>query len=554
MATTTHKMKGALKQLARRGVARGAPPELMREAAPAQVAPEAWRVPHGSTLFDEMLAFFAALRVPEGPLLGQPWSLLPYQVEAIRHLCDPTVRRIIISIPRKGGKTAFSAALVLAAICGPLARRNSSVYSAARSRDQAALVYNLAVKIINATPWLADEVVPTDSRKMLKGLRFNVEYRALAADSKRAHGLSPVFVIHDELGQVSGPTDDLYDALETAFGAQMAPKSLIISTQAAEDTDLLSTLIDDAIAANDPRTKVILYAAARNDDPWSERTWRKCHPAYGVFRNPVEFRDAADRAQRLPAAEVSFRRYYLNQRITGDTGFVTPNVWRANNLAPDPELFYDGRPVYGALDLSSKQDLTAAAFVCEDDDLNAHLLLKVWTPGATLNDRAQRDRTPYHAWRDAGVLTVTPGASVSYAHVVSDMASFVDGMNLQAVAYDRWRIEEFKRECARAGVEFPLIECGQGFKDMSPRIEATIELLLNHSVRHGGHPVLTAAASSATVTTDPAGNKKLDKSRATGRIDPLVAMVMAIGQMRRSVEEASDVLPIIIWGGADARR
>ena len=501
-------------------------------------------VPKGSSLFSEMIAFMESLRIPEGPLIGQPWTLLPYQVETIQALCDPDVRRIIISIPRKSGKSAFAAALMLATIAGPLTRINSQVYSAARSRDQASLVFNLAVKISNLTPWLREEVKYTESRKHIKGLRYNAEYRALSADAQRAHGLSPVFVIHDELGQVNGPTDDLYDALETAFGAQEAPKSLIISTQAAEDTDLLSTLIDDAVASGDPRTKIILYAADLNADAYSEATWKLCHPAYGLFRNPTEFKEAADRAKRLPSAELSFRRYYLNQRIVGGTGFCTPAVWRANAGKVIPALFTDGRPVFGGLDLSAKQDLTALVLAAEDDEGNCHCVMRTWTPANTLIDRATRDRAPYVQWRDMGLLTVISGNSVDLDYVVQDIAQLTVDMNLSSVAYDRWRIVEFQRAMQRHDVELPLKPCGQGYRDISPRVEAVTELLLNGRIRHGGHPVLTYAASSATLTRDPAGNVKIDKSRPSCRIDPLVAMVMAIGEMR--ITEPAPGLPFAI--------
>lgn len=544
----THTMKGALAAAEHR---RLQPPKPSKRDDGAQqteaVSPEAYRPRRGYTLFDEMIDFFDTLRVPEGPLLGQPWVLLPYQRDTIAALCDPTVRRVIVSIPRKGGKTAFAAALLLATICGPLARLNSQVYSAARSRDQAALVFELAVKIINVTPWMQTEVHPTHSRKFLKGLRYNIEYRALSADAKRQHGLSPVFAIHDELGQVKGPTDELYDAIETAFGAQASPKSLIISTQAAEDDDLLSTLIDDAIASGDQRTRVILYAAGRDEDPWSEATWRKCHPAFGLFRNPVEFREAAERAQRLPSAELSFRRYYLNQRIVGETGLVTPVVWRDNARPVDEALFTDGRAVYGGLDLSAKQDLTAAAFVCEDDDGDVHVLLRAWTPQATILERASRDRTPYLQWVNQGDLLTTPGASVGLDWVVADLSEATTGMNLQSLAYDRWRINEFKGACVRAGVEFPLNECGQGFRDMGPCVEALTEMLLNRKVRHGGNPVLTSAAASAVLVRDPAGNAKIDKGRVYGRVDPVIALAMSIGELRKRPSRVSAALPILVW-------
>ena len=113
----------------------------------------------------------------------------------------------------------------------------------------------------------------------------------------------------------------------------------------------------------------------------------------------------------------------------------------------------------------------------------------------------------------------------------------------------RWRIDEFKREMLRVGVDLPLNPCGQGFKDMSPRVEATQEALLNGRMRHGANAVLTYAAAASTVTTDQAGNRKIDKSRAGGRIDPLVAMVMAVGELRRGVE-AYSTSPMLVWGGS----
>src|SRR5699024_6151983 len=91
------------------------------------------------------------------------------------------------------------------------------------------------------------------------------QYKALSADATTAHGLSPVFVVHDELGQVRGPDDALYEALETAGAAQEAPLSIIISTQAPTDGDLLSLLIDDALTGADPSRKVRLYTAPIDD-------------------------------------------------------------------------------------------------------------------------------------------------------------------------------------------------------------------------------------------------------------------------------------------------
>jgi phage terminase large subunit-like protein len=99
----------------------------------------------------------------------------------------------------------------------------------------------------------------------------------------------------------------------------------------------------------------------------------------------------------------------------------------------------------------------------------------------------------------------------------------------------------------RNDLELNLRPCGQGYRDMAPRVEVTTEVLLNGKLRHGGHPVLTSAASSATLTKDPAGNAKPDKGRANGRIDPLVAMIMAIGEMRLGASAADSGVPILVF-------
>src|SRR5690606_22286585 len=115
-----------------------------------------------------------------------------------------------------------------------------------------------------------------------------------------AYGLSPVLVIHDELGQVIGPRYGLYEALETAAGAQDEPLSIVISTQAPNDGDLLSILTDDAKTGEDPKTKLYLYTAPEDSDPFSDEAIKAANPAYGDFLNAEEVRQQADTAKRMP--------------------------------------------------------------------------------------------------------------------------------------------------------------------------------------------------------------------------------------------------------------
>jgi len=468
-------------------------------------------------------------RVPEGSLVGQPVVLRPWQREIICGIYDSPTRRAIVSFGRKNGKTAISAFLLLLHLCGPEARANSQLYSAAQSREQAAILFSLAAKIVRMSPELSQYVVIRDSNKQLFCPELGTLYRALSADASTAYGLSPVFTVHDELGQVRGPRSELYEALETASGAQQEPLSIVISTQAPTDADLLSVLIDDAREGKDPRTKLWLYSADDALDPFGEEAIKAANPAYGDFQNPVEVRDQAEGARRMPSRESAYRNLILNQRVTVHNPFVSRSVWDACNGEPDEDVFRKG-PCYIGLDLSARNDLTALVMVAKDASGLWHVRPHFFAPQDGVNDRAHRDRVPYDVWARDGLLTLTPGLSVEYEWVAQRLLDLCDTYPVQAIAFDRWRIDVLLAELKRVGRELPMFPWGQGFKDMTPALDALETELLNVRLLHGGHPILRNHAANAIAVRDAADGRKLDKSKATGRIDGLQALAMAMGK------------------------
>lgn len=438
---------------------------------------------------------------------------------------------------RKNAKTTFAAFLLLLHTAGPEAKPNSQLFSAAQSRDQAAILFALAAKIVRMSPDLSQYIAIRDTAKQLFCAELGTLYRALSADATTAYGLSPAFTVHDELGQVVGPRSELYDALETAAGAQEQPLSIIISTQAPGDADLLSVLIDDALGSHDPAVKVELYTADELLDPFSDEAIRAANPHFDLFMNQEEVRRQAHEAQRMPAREASYRNLVLNQRVSLHSPFIPKTLWEACSGQALEEAFEAG-PVFIGVDLSARNDLTAVVLAAPLDG-QWHVRPVFFAPSQGVLERSQRDRVPYDVWAKQGFLELTPGASVAYEQVARRLAEFCERYPVEAVAFDRWRMDVLKAELARLDVELPLQEFGQGFKDMTPALEAVESELLNKRIRHGGHPVLRWCASNAIATRDPAGNRKLDKSKATGRIDGLIAMVMAIGTGHSKIPEAS---------------
>ncbi len=493
------------------------------------------------TAGDEAIAWIEQhCRVPEGAHVGREVILRPWQRKIIKGIYDTPTRRGIISFGRKNAKTTLAAFLLLLHLCGPRARPNSQLYSAAQSRDQAAILFALAAKIVRLSPDLSAFVTIRDTAKQLHCAELGTLYRALSADASTAYGLSPVFTVHDELGQVRGPRSELYEALETASGAQEAPLSVVISTQAPTDADLLSVLIDDAATGADPKTKLFMFSAPVEDDPFVEKTWKKSNPAYGDFLNADEVRQQAEAARRMPSRESNFRNLILNQRISQTSPFIPRAIWLACGGDPLPEAF-EANPVYAGLDLSARQDLTALVLAARDVDGFWHVRPYFWAPASGLIDRARRDRAPYDLWESQGFLETTPGASIDYGFVAERLAEIAADCDLRGVAYDRWRIDVMRKELDERGLSIPLIEFGQGYKDMSPALDAVEAELANARVLHGNHPVLTWCASNAIATRDPAGNRKLDKAKATGRIDGMVALAMAIGMATRDRSDGPSV-------------
>jgi phage terminase large subunit-like protein len=324
-------------------------------------------------------------RVPEGAKVGEPIVLAEFQRKFIIEVYDNPAgtRRAYLAIARKNGKSALIACLLLAHLAGPEKKLNSQIVSGARSRDQAALVFSLAAKMVSLSEELSKVVRIVPSGKRLIGLVDNVEYRALAAEGTTAHGLSPVLAILDEVGQIKGEQDDFIDAITTSQGAHDAPLLIAISTQAPTDADLFSVWLDDAERSQDPAIVSHVYTAPEGCEVDDEAGWAAANPALGLFRSRRDVEEQAAQAKRMPAAENTFRVLTLNQRVNMVAAFVSAAVWKAGNREPDDEVFLAG-PVYGGLDLSGTTDLTALVLTARDLEGTLHVRPYFWMPQDTV--------------------------------------------------------------------------------------------------------------------------------------------------------------------------
>ena len=500
---------------------------------------------------DRIIAFAETLKVPGGALVGQPVSIREWQKEFIRGVYDPLrpdgrrqVRQALLTLARKNGKTALIAVLCLAHLCGPVAVKNGQLYSVAFDQEQAAQVFKFMADMIGQDDELSARLNIAHSLKTITDSVSGSVYKALSAERRSKHGKGANLVIFDELAQF-GRDRSLYDIMMTSVGSHAEPLSWVISTQADSDTALMSELVDQGKKINageieDEAFKAFIFEVPQEADIWDENNWYLANPALNDFRSLDEMRDFAKKAKRMPGQEAAFRNLYLNQRISAEARLITPDVWKANEAEPDLDLFHD-QPCWGGLDLSAKNDLTALVFVTRAPEGRWAVLPYFWTPGDNIRERSDRDRVPYDLWARQGHLTATPGRTIDYAFMARQVAAIHGRMKIEGVKFDRWKIDDFQRALLAEGVDawidgkdepvaggFRLIPHGQGFRDMNPAVEILEDLLLEGRIEHGNHPVLTMCAANVKAQSDPAGNRKFDKLKSTGRIDGIVALAMAL--------------------------
>ena len=489
---------------------------------------------------DRVIAFIEHLKITSGSDAGKPFILRDWQKDIVRAIYDPVdaddlrqVRTALLCMGRKNGKTQLAAALCLVHLFGPESEPRGQVYSAAADREQASLIFIEAAAMVRADPELEAICNIIESTKRIVHMRSGSVYRAVSSESRTAHGFSASCIIYDELAQA--PNRKLYDVLTTSTAARTEPLTLVISTMSSDPNSILAELVEygrkvNEGVAEDPTFKAFIFEVPQDADPWDEANWYLANPALGDFRSLEEMRQYAAQAKRIPARESTFRALYLNQPVDAESRFLSSADWLACGGTVDPEDLR-GRPCFAGLDLGSTKDLTALILFFPEDA--GAVLPFFWCPAENLSERQDRDRVPYRTWRDQGFIETTEGRAIDKQAIAFRMAEIAATYDIQVVAYDRWRIEELKKALDDDGIRLELKPFGQGFKDMSPAIDALEAAVLDRKIMHGGNPILTWNASNAVVVSDPAGSRKLDKQKSIERIDGLVALAMAIGLWSR---------------------
>ena len=494
-------------------------------------------------LANEAIAFFEeVLCLNGGEFEGLPFKLQAWQAFVVGSIYGwqrGDVRRFrvaYVETAKGSGKSPLAAGVGMKGLTADGEAR-AEVYAAATKKDQAMVLFRDAVAMYQQSPELAARLKSSGVGENVWNLAYPAAasfFRPISADDGQS-GPRPHVALIDEVHEHKNMT--VVEMMRAGTKSRRQALIFMITNSGAGKTTPCGVYHDYAcdVAAGKRQDDAFFgYVCGldEGDDPLhDEACWPKANPSLQEAGLPgwQYLREQVTEARGMPSKESIVRRLNFCQWTDAINPWLSSLVWEPCRDDFSAEQLR-GRRAYGGLDLSSTTDLTAFVLLVEPAEPGEpwSILPYCWLPEDGLRERCQRDRVDYDTWRRQGHLRTTPGAAISKRHVLQEVAQLCAQFEVQAIAADRWRLADFKQIADDEGIALPpLLEFGQGFKDMSPAIDRFETAILNRTLRHNGHPVLTMCAANAVTDTDPAGNRKLNKARATGRIDLVVAAVMA---------------------------
>lgn len=491
---------------------------------------------------DRAVAFFERyLKHGTGKYAGRPFLLAEWQKRIIRDIFgtvkDDGTRQystVYIEIPKKNGKSELAAGIALYLLAAD-GEAGAEVYGAASARDQAAIIYRLARRMVMQCPPLRRRTEVLNSTKTIYYRPTDSFYRAISADAGTQDGINPSGVIFDELHRQKN--SDLWDILTLGGDTRTQPLTVALTTAGVRDESPLcwqqheyaSQLLRGVF--ENPSYYPVIFAADDNDDWEDPKTWAKANPALGDFLPMDKVAEAARLAKQNPAELNKFLRFRLNRWVQQESRWIPLEKWDACAGKVDREALR-GRPCFGGLDLSTSVDLTAFALLFPHEDGMIDILCHFWMPAAAVRERTKLDGYPYDRWVQAGLIEATEGNTVDYTVVKRRILEYAQEFELLEVGYDIYNANQTAVELQAAGVRMvPIRQTTIGLNAACRELERRWE---DRTIRHGGNTVLRFMADCVAVKEDSNGlMKPVKPSRhySRKRIDGIVAILNALARL-----------------------
>lgn len=498
---------------------------------------------------DRNVWFFEnVLRHTKGRWAGQPWKLTPWQRDDIWSLygwqvhdpeSDLWVRYFTSywkEIARKNGKSEEGAGHALQGLCFD-GEEGAEVYGAAEDRDQASIIYRVAKRMVELSPWLSKRLKVIDSQKRIIDPKTDSFYQVLPRDEmgEGSQGFNPSRFTVDEVHvQKSG---SLISALKRGFGTRAQPLGCYLTTAGLDspsvyvtESDYSQRVLDGEV--KDARRYVVIHRMPEDADPFDESKWHLANPAMdgeGAFLSRAIVRGEAQEAKEKPSELNDFIRFRCNRRVGQITRWIDMAAWRRCAAKPG-QLFLEsdleGTCYYG-LDLAETSDIAALALCFPQDDGSIRAIWRFWTPTDNLEALDKRTGGQASVWVRNGFLHLTPGNVGDHDEIEKDVSDLAEKYECIELGYDPWHGVQLIQHLHEAGMTVAKVQ--QTMAVLTDPTDYFEKLVYAGKFHHNNNPVMTWMVGNAALLKSRDGaQKKPDRRDSGDKIDGVAATLNAL--------------------------
>lgn len=547
---------------------------------------------------DQVLNFFGLLVFGQNKWAGQPFELLPWEEQLIREFYGVQVkdddgrwvryrRFLYTEIPKKNGKSELASGLGLYHLLAD-GETNPNVGIFAVDKENADIIYKCAKYMVEHTalsqPAHRPIAWPRDSVREIR-TRFGGLMKVYSGDVENKHGPSFSAILCDELHAWAGRAGrERWRVLTVGSDAARAQQSVLVLTTAGNDPDRTSIgwkihekcrrilawrrgEPEQPLDEDDTEWLPVMYGISTltGDDPdkiaeldiYDENLWKQCNPSYGVTMKARKFRAEARTAKQSESAERGFRWLRLNQWVsTKDVGWLPLTLYDKTQIGPSAKAEREewirehlyGKTCYAGLDMSLRTDLSSLVLVFPPQPgLDEGVaLFQAWRPLDGILEAEQRDHVPYRDWERAGFLTLCKGDMIDNRDVIAAILEAQKLFDLRALGIDQYLTQTMTPLLQDAGIV--VIAIPQTMAGMSPAMKELGDMIRSHQMLHIHNTCARWNFGNVRCAVDGNENQKPMKNRSTGRIDMIVAWIIAVAVWMILMNQPEDLADVIESG------
>lgn len=502
------------------------------------------------------------LRLAEGEFAGKPFILGPWQQFIVGSLFGwknakgfRRFRDAYVEVGKGNGKSPLAGGIGLYMLSAD-GEQSAECYAAATMREQATILFRDAVRMVQSSPSLEARIVQSGKRAIfnLAHISSGSYFRPVSSEHKGLDGKRVHYAAIDELHE--HPTSLVVDKMRA--GTKGRRQALIFritnsgfdrATVCFAEHEYSQKLVERQLV--DDAWFSYVCGLDEGDDWRDESVWLKANPNLGVSI-PFEYlREQVTLAKGMPSKQNIVKRLNFCIWTNAENAAIKAEDWNACVGADlkdtDPRGLRDrivaklaGRACFIGTDLSAKQDLTAVVklFPPIADDKDPELVGKYivipdfWLPADTLEERAKENRAPYEVWLRDGFMHSTSGQVIDYKAIEAELLDDFERYDVRELAFDPYFATSLSNDLQAAGIAAErLVEFRQVFGNFAGPTKELLEVLLPaRSLVHLANPILAWMAGNLIVKEDNNGNMRPIKRKNYGKVDGLVALIMALGR------------------------